>query len=95
MRVKIIYLGLFRNKIGKKGEQFDVTEGASLNGFIKTFRSKYKDTLSSFPWVKTESLIDPTVIVMVNGAAKNLSKEGDDALMDGDVVTLMTIISGG
>ena len=95
MLVKTVYLGLFRNKIGKKGELFDVAEGTSLNSFLGTFKGKYEQNLSSFPWAKTESHVDPTVIVMVNGAAKNLTKEGDDALRDGDIVTLMTIISGG
>jgi MoaD family protein len=95
MRVKTVYLGLFRNKIGKKEEQFDVEEETSLDNFLKAFKSKYEEELSSFPWAKNESRVDPTVIVMVNGAAKNLSKEGKYALRDGDVVTLMTIISGG
>ncbi len=95
MRVKTVYLGLFRNKIGKKEEQFEVAENTTLDNFLKIFKSKYKGILSSFSWAKNESSIDPTVIVMVNGAAKNLNEEGDDALRDGDIVTLMTIISGG
>ena len=95
MRVKTVYLGLFRNKIGKKEEQFEVTEDTSLDSFLDTLRSKYKEKLSSFSWANLESRVDPTIIVMVNGAAKNLNEEGDDALRDGDIVTLMTIISGG
>jgi len=94
MRVKVTYLGVIRHKIGRSGEEFEIFEGASLRDLIFKIieaHSTLKDVVSSI----SENLIDPTLIVTLNGLAVNLASGDNIKLKDGDTLTLMTVIGGG
>ena len=95
MRIKIVYLGLVRNKIGKNEEQYEVSEGSSLDGLLKILVKKYGDKLQSIVGERKESRLDPTFITTVNGVLKDPFQENSATLKDGDIVTVMTLISGG
>jgi len=94
MKVKVTYLGVIRHKIGRNEEEFEIFEGASLKDLISKIieaHSVLRDIMSS----TSENLIDPTLIVTLNGLAVNLASGNNIKLKDGDALTLMTVIGGG
>jgi molybdopterin converting factor small subunit len=95
MRVKIAYLGLIRSKVGKREEQYEVTNDSSLSHLLKNLAETYGKNLDDLFSAKEESKLDPTFIVTVNGVLKDVLRGDDVKLKDGDSVALMTLISGG
>ena len=95
MRIKIVYLGLIRNRIGKNEEQYEVMEGSSLTDLIKILTRNYGEKVQSIVEERKESRLDPTFITTVNGVLKNPFRGDNVTLKDGDIVTVMTLISGG
>jgi MoaD family protein len=95
MHIKITYLGLLRNKIGKREEQFEIGDGSSLSQLLKNLVETYGKSLDNIFDVERESKLDPTFIVTVNGSLRDAFRGNDVKLKDGDAVALMTLISGG
>jgi MoaD family protein len=95
MRIKVTYLGLLRNKIGKREEQFEIKDGSSLSHLLKNLVETYGKGLDNIFSVEKESKLDPTFIVTVNGSLRDAFRGNDVKLKDGDAVALMTLISGG
>jgi len=95
MRVKTVYLGLVRSRIGKTEEQYEVAESSSLADLIHNLERDYGEKLHPLLGSRNESRLDPTLITTVNGALKDPSRWSSVTLKDGDVVTFMTLISGG
>jgi molybdopterin converting factor small subunit len=95
MRVKVVYLGLVRSRIGKDEEQCEVANGSSLADLIKILAENYGERLQSIVGERRESRLDPTFITTVNGILKDPLQANNVSLKDGDIVTFMTLISGG
>ena len=95
MRVKIVYLGLIRSRVGKNEEQYDVADGSSLGDLLKILAKNYGEKLHSLLEVRNESRLDPTFITTINGILKDPLRGSSVTLKDGDIVTFMTLISGG
>lgn len=94
MRVKVIYLGVVRHKVGRKEEEYELAEGSSLKDLLSRIvenHGKLRGMVSG----EGESPIDPTLIATLNGSTVNLVSEGGIKLKGGDVLALMTVISGG
>ncbi|MEM2341151.1 MAG: MoaD/ThiS family protein [Candidatus Bathyarchaeia archaeon] len=94
MRVKVIYLGVVRHKVGRSEEEFELEDNAFLRDLILKIIGEHgalKDMVSSLG----ESPIDPTLIVTLNGLAVNLASGNNIKLKDGDTLALMTVIGGG
>ncbi|MBS7654383.1 MAG: MoaD/ThiS family protein [Candidatus Bathyarchaeia archaeon] len=94
MKVKVEYLGLIRQKIGRKEEEYDLTEGSLLRDLLNSIVETH-DALKSIIRIENESPIDPTLVVMLNGSSINPMSKKEIALKNGDIVTLMTPIGGG
>jgi molybdopterin converting factor small subunit len=95
MRIKIVYLGLVRNRIGKNEEQCEVADDSSLDDLLKLLAKNYGEKLHFLFEAKNESRLDPTFITTVNGILRDPLRGSGVTLKDGDVVTFMTLISGG
>ena len=96
MRIKIVYLGLVRSRIGKNEEQYEVIEGSSLADLLKILIKNYGERLQSiFEERKESQRLDPTFIMTVNGVLKNPFQGDNITLKEGDIVTVMTLIGGG
>ncbi|MCX8171732.1 MAG: MoaD/ThiS family protein [Candidatus Bathyarchaeota archaeon] len=94
MRVKVIYLGVVRHKVGKSEEEYELSEGSSLKDLlIKIAESNrsINDLISGIG----DNPIDPTLIITLNGFTVNPANIGCTALRDGDTLALMTVIGGG
>ncbi|MCS7120324.1 MAG: MoaD/ThiS family protein [Nitrososphaerota archaeon] len=94
MKVKLLYLGLVRNSTGRSEEDIYLKEGSSLKDLLNELAKTYGEKFGRFINAK-EHLWDPTFIVAVNGKLINLHNESPILLKDGDVISLMTLISGG
>jgi len=95
MRVKIVYLGLVRSKVGKREEEYQVKEGSSLSDLLNSLAETYDESLKSIFKADEENRLDPTFIATVNGRLTDPLLGGDVRLSPGDTVALMTLISGG
>jgi molybdopterin converting factor small subunit len=95
MHIKIVYLGLIRSRIGKKGEQYEVVDGSTLADLLEILIKNYGERLQSIVGGKRESRLDPTFVTTVDGVLKDPLRGNDVTLNDGDTITLMTMISGG
>lgn len=95
MRIKVQYLGLIRSKIGKKGEEVQVREGAPLSDLLDNITKLYGEPLKDLFDIRTENILDPTFIVTVNGVLTDRLSGMNTRLSEGDRVALMTLVSGG
>ena len=95
MRVKVQYLGLIRSRLGKREEEVDVKEGASLSDLLNKLTKTYGESLKSLFDADEENVLDPSFIVTVNGVLTGQLRGMKTRLKRGDRVALMTLISGG
>ena len=95
MRVKVVYLGLVRSKVGKREEEYQVKEGSRLSDLLDSLVETYDDSLKSIFKADEGNRLDPTFIATVNGRLTDPVRGGDVRLRSGDRVALMTLISGG
>ncbi len=94
MKIKVVYLGVVRHKVGKKEEEYELAEGSSLRDLLDRIvkaHEKLKDLVN----YREENSVDPTLIVTLNDSTVNLTDRSEIKLKDGDVLTLMTVIGGG
>ncbi|MEM2935925.1 MAG: MoaD/ThiS family protein [Candidatus Bathyarchaeia archaeon] len=91
MRVKLQYLGLVKNRLGKKEEEMDLKEGAFLSELLNKLTEIYGENLKTLLGSDKESRLDPSIVITVNG----ISRTTDLRLHEGDRVAIMTLISGG
>lgn len=91
MRVKLRYLGLVRNRLGKQEEEMELKEGAFLSELLDKLTENYGEKLKSLLGSDRESRLDPSLVITVNG----ISRTTDLRLQEGDRVAIMTLISGG
>ncbi|MBS7606385.1 MAG: MoaD/ThiS family protein [Candidatus Bathyarchaeia archaeon] len=94
MRVKVTYLGVVRHKVGINEEEFVLPEGSTLKDLFMKIADAH-DALKDLIGGLSESPVDPTLIVTLNGLAINLTSISEITLKDGDVLALMTVIGGG
>lgn len=95
MYIKVFYLGLIRDRVGKKEEFRQLKEGSTLSFLLNDLASTYGDRLGEIFLDEKTAHFDPTFIATVNGVIKNHYKGEEVILNSGDTVTLMTLISGG
>ncbi|MCW4019932.1 MAG: MoaD/ThiS family protein [Candidatus Bathyarchaeota archaeon] len=95
MRVKVVYLGLLRGKVGKKDEEYTLEDGSSLSDLLNTLVDTYGGSLRSVFKADEDSWLDPTFIATVNGVLRDPIRGNGVLLNDGDTIALMTLISGG
>ncbi len=95
MWVNILYLGLARDKIGKKTEQIEVKDGTTLADLIRLLSAKYGNIVQGVFDVTRESRLDPSFVVTINRKTVDLVKEKCLELKEKDTVAFMTLIGGG
>lgn len=95
MKVEVQYLGLIRSKLKKKGDDITLKKGASISDLLNKLIDIYGESLKNLFDVEAENVIDPTFIVTVNGVLIDQLHGMDTRLHEGDIIALMTLISGG
>jgi len=95
MKVKVLYLGVLRSKIGKNSEEYEMAKESSLSDLLEILSSKYGKSLREIFKANEKTILDPSIIATVNGVSKDMSQAKNVRLKDGDTVALMSLISGG
>lgn len=95
MRVKVVYLGLVRSKVGKREEEYEVEAGSRLSDLLNSLAGTYGESLKGIFRSDEGNRLDPTFIATVNGKLRDPLRGGNVMLETGDTVALMTLISGG
>jgi len=95
MRIKVHYLGLLRDKVGKKEEELEVEEDISISGFLEKLTKIYGESLESIFSADRKSILDPSFVVTVNDVLIGRLNGMETRLKSGDEVSLMSLISGG
>jgi len=94
MRVKILYMGMVRAKVGKKEEEYQIKDGSSLSDLLSSLARTHGKSFESIVYGR-ENRLDPTFIATVNGILKDSLRASNIPLREGDTIALMTLISGG
>jgi len=94
MRVRILYMGMVRAKIGKREEEYEIKDGSSLSDLLASLVQRYGKSFETIVNSK-ENRLDPTFIATVNGTLKDPLRANNILLGEGDTIALMTLISGG
>ncbi|HIE18637.1 TPA: MoaD/ThiS family protein [Candidatus Bathyarchaeota archaeon] len=95
MKIKVLYLGVLRSKIGKNSEEYEIPNESSLSDLLEILSSKYGKSLRDIFKANEKSKLDPSIIATVNGVSRDISQAENVKLEDGDTVALMSLISGG
>lgn len=94
MKIKVVYLGVVRHKVGKKEEEYELAEGSSVRDLLSRIVEVHGE-LKGIINGEGESPVDPTLIATLNNSTINLKSGSKIKLRNGDVLTLMTVIGGG
>ena len=95
MWINILYLGLARDKIGKKTEEYEVKDGTTLADLLCLLSAKYGNIVEGVFDMTKESRLDPSFVVTVNRKTVDLVKDKCLELKEKDTVAFMTLIGGG
>ena len=90
-KVKVEYLGVIRNKIGKKDEEIDAE---NLGELIDEIGKRYPNKDIQHHLSEGETT-DPSLVVRYNGDIVRDIRNYERELKDGDKIVLMTLIGGG
>ena len=87
-------MGVLRVKIGLKEAEYTLSSNAKLRDLISKIVETHKLNIKRL-LDEDKSGLDPSYIITVNGVAVNRVGGLNSELKDGDVVSIMSIISGG
>ncbi|KYH40806.1 MAG: MoaD family protein [Candidatus Bathyarchaeota archaeon B26-2] len=94
MLVKVRYLGVLRSKLGLKEGEYNLEDGASLSDLFNKIVEVHGGSVRRL-FEADRSRVDPSFVVTVNGVAVDRLRGKDVQLKNGDVVAIMSLISGG
>ena len=90
MNIRVEYMSQLRARTGCSEEAFDVAAGTGLEGCLRAIAARHGEAVRGLLFDETDA-VAATVLCFV--AAQQADK--GQRLREGDVVTLMTPISGG
>jgi MoaD family protein len=94
MLVKVRYLGVLRSKLGLKEGEYSLEDGASLSDLFDKIVEVHGGSVRRLFEVD-RSGIDPSFVITVNGVTVDRQHGKNIQLKNGDVVAIMSLISGG
>lgn len=95
MRIKVRYMGVLRDKIGRKEVEYVLSEDQpKLSDLIRKIIDIHGEGIKRL-FESDKSSIDPSFIITINGVAVNRLRGLNSPLKDGDIVSIMSLISGG
>jgi MoaD family protein len=95
MQVKVQYLGLIRDKLGKKEDKIEIQDDAILSDLLDQLSKTQSEQLKKLFEADESNVLDPTFIITVNGVLAGQLNGMKTKLIRGDKIALMTLISGG
>jgi len=95
MRVTVEYLGFVRILLGKRGETFELEDGAPLAQLLSRIASTYGEAFMKEVYEPGMKDLKPGFVASVNGILTGQLRGLETRLKDGDHVILMPFASGG
>lgn len=95
MQVKVQYLGLIRDKLGRKDDEVEIQDDAIISDLLNKLSKTQGEQLKKLFEADESNVLDPTFIITVNGVLAGQLNGMKTKLKRGDKIALMTLISGG
>ncbi len=92
MQVRVEFTGQLKQRLQQSQEMFDVNEGCQVKHLIEKVAQEKGDDFRSV-MMNEKGELRPTLLICVN--EKQISPPWEAALFEGDVVALLSPISGG
>ena len=95
MLVKVQYLGVLRAKLGIKERTYEIGGDASLSDLLRKLAELHGEFLKKMFDSDEKNILDPSFVITINGILADRLHGLKTRLKDGDIVTIMSLISGG
>ena len=90
MQVSVEYTAQIKRAAGRSSDSVDLDDGATVQTLIESLATSADDAFKR-SLVTSDGRVQPTLLVFV----RDVQVRANDALQDGDVITLLSPISGG
>lgn len=94
MKLRVQYMAQLRTAIGCSEEERELSDGASLAELLSQLAASHGADAGKHLFTAA-GLVQPSLMIAVNGTAAPTRNVAEIALRCGDVVTLMPPIAGG
>lgn len=95
MKVKVEYLGFIKNMLNKRVEEFQLSEGTSLQELLSKLSNLYGTPFKKEVFEPGQKDVKTGFVVTVNGVLMGQLEGVETRLKNGDHVILMSLMSGG
>lgn len=95
MKVKVEYLGMIKNLLHKRVDEFALTEGATLEELLNKLSNLYGGAFKKEVFEPGQKDVKTGFVVTVNGVLIGQLDGVETRLKSGDHVILMSLMSGG
>ena len=95
MKIKVEYLGFIKNLLGKRIEEFELSDEASLKELLGKLSSRYGKPFKKEVFEIGQKDVKYGFVVTINGVLIRQLEGMETKLKNGDHVILMSLMSGG
>ena len=95
VRVKMEYLGFIKNLLNKRVEEFELSDGTTLQELLGKLSDYYGASFKKEVFEPGQKDVKTGFVVTVNGVLMGQLGGVDTRLRSGDHVILMSLMSGG
>lgn len=95
VRVKVEYLGFIKNMLNKRVEEFELSDGTTLQELLGKLSDHYGASFKKEVFEPGQKDVKTGFVVTVNGVLTGQLGGVDTRLKGGDHVILMSLMSGG
>ncbi len=95
MKVKVEYLGMIKNLLHKRVDEFALAEGTTLEELLNKLSNLYGGPFKKEVFEPGQKDVKTGFVVTVNGVLMGQLDGVETKLKSGDHIILMTLMSGG
>lgn len=95
MKVKVEYLGFIKNMLNKRVEEFELSEGATLQDLLGKLSNLYGASFKKEVFELGQNDVKTGFVVTVNGVLMGQLDGINTMLKNSDRIILMSLMSGG
>jgi len=95
MKVKVEYLGFIKNMLNKRVEEFELSEGATLQELLGKLSNLYGTSFKKEVFELGQKDVKTGFVVTVNGVLMGQLDGINTMLKNSDRIILMSLMSGG
>ncbi len=95
VKVKVEYLGFIKNLLNKRVDEFELSEGTTLQELLSRLSNLYGAPFKKEVFEPGQEDVKTGFVVTVNGVLMGQLEGVETRLRNGDHVILMSLMSGG